>query len=361
MSVSTITLRAGDALPPELRRDWVGLRESSPQNSSPYFHPAYTEAVATVSPEPVSVIVDESGALMTVQGGAAARPMGAPMSDYHGVVGAYPGGAAGLLRAAGKATFTAGGLIEPGADTPLLQVPVCRIDLSGGVGEWTASRDKSYRRHAKSHRRRVRKATEDMGEPRVDWRSRNVDDFNTLVALKRAQYAASGKYDVLGSWPGQLIRNLWERGGDGVWAELHILRFGNRFAAADLGLTDGTTFHSWIVAYDPELASYGPGIQLLEALVQASPGLGYTTIDLGMGLDGYKRHYTNVDANVGVGVLRLGGARADLSRLYGRMESRLEPLARLRRRYAQVAACEPRFSGRAKAMGEAVLSSGRSG
>jgi CelD/BcsL family acetyltransferase involved in cellulose biosynthesis len=358
MTIVRTLLRPETPLPSALRDGWLALRADNPALSSPYFHPAYAEAVAAVSPDPVTILSaggDTPSAILTLQGRRSTRPAGAPMSDYHGLIGDYKGGVSGFMETANIPVLHCGGLI--GSTDELNSVPVCRIDLRDGVEAWRDSRNSSYSRHAKSHRRRTRKAESEIGAPRTVWQSRDVDDFNRLVALKRRQYAESGKYDVLSGWPGQLIRNLWEQGADGVRAELHTLYFGDRFAAADLGLTDGVTFHSWIVAYDPELAHYGPGIQLLEALIQAAPELNYQVIDLGEGLDGYKRHYPNVDDSVGIGVIRTIGPRASASRLYGRMEDRVETFAKLRRRYTQIAACEPRVMGRAKAMGQALTGS----
>ena len=360
MRVDTHILRAGETLPHDLRQAWQGLRDD--RTASPYFAPGYAEAVASVG-APVRVAVtgrDTPEALIALQGGRTARPAGAPVSDYHGIIGGADTEA--FLQAAGVEVLGVNGWI--GAGDGLEAAPVCRIDLSGGFKAWRDSRDSSYSRHAKSGRRRARKAAEEVGELRCDWRTRNVDVFNQLVAWKRAQYASTGKYDVLAAWPGDLIRRLWEVGTEDVRAEMHALWFGDRLASVDLGLTDGRIFHSWIVAYDPDLASYSPGILLLEALVEAAGGLGYTTLDLGVGLDGYKRHYANVDAVAGVGVIRTAGARAQVSRLYGAMEPKVELLARLRRRYTQVAACEPVWSGRLKAMGAAVganLSAGSGG
>ena len=353
MRVDTLTLRPGHPLPADVRQAWEALREAG--TASPYLSPGFAEAVAEVG-APVRLLVggrDTPSALLALQGGRVARPVGAPLSDYHGIVGTAD--ASELLEAAGVEVLGVHGWT--GSDAALEAVPVCRIDLSDGVEAWKASRDGSYRRHAKSHRRRVRKATEEIGEPRMEWRSRNVDVFNQLLAWKRSQYAATGKYDVLANWPQRLLRNLWERGAEsygGVGAEMQALYFGDRLAAIDLGLVEGTTFHSWIVAYDPDLASYGPGIQLLEATLEAAPELGYATLDLGTGLDGYKRHYGNVEASVGVGTLRTSGARAAVSRAYGKLEPRAEPLARLRRRWNQIAACEPSGVRRMGAVAHAV-------
>ena len=353
MTLRTLSLHGpGAELPREVRAAWRSLRGEA--SASPYFHPDYAVAVARVAPAPVRVLMegaDTPGAILALQGGRTARPAGAPMSDYHGMVGKAD--ARVLLRAAGVGVLSVSGWTR--AEPGLAKAPVCRIDLSGGVESWRDTRGDSYRRHSKSHRRRVRKAARDLGEPRTVWRARDPETFETLLLWKRAQFAATGKFDVLDGWPGALIRDLWERGPDAeLRADLHALYFGDHLAALDLGLAEGGTFHSWIVAYSGEFATYGPGIQLLEALIEAAPALGYHTLDLGVGLDGYKRHYANVEAEVGVGTLRTRGTRAGLSRAWERLETRAEPLARLRRRYAQVQAVEPSSLARARHMGKAV-------
>ena len=362
MRVDSITLRPGERLPDTLRAAWDALRDVD--TASPYLAPGFAEAVAGAEgAAPVRVLVagrDTPEGLLALQGGRTARPVGAPLSDYHGVIGRAD--VPGLLARGGVEVMGVHGWT--GGEDGLERMPVCRIDLSHGVEAWREGRGSSYSRHVKSHRRRVRKAAEEVGAPSVEWRSRNVDVFNRLIGWKRAQYAATGKYDVLANWPQTLLRNLWERGAEsyGIGAEMHALRFGGRLAAVDLGLVEGTTFHSWIVAYDPDLATYGPGIQLLEALVATAPELGYAMLDLGTGMDGYKRHYGNVDASVGVGTLRTAGARASLSRAYARLEPRAEPLARLRRRWNQIAACETSTWKRLGAVGQGVgwhIASGR--
>jgi len=361
-------------MPTELRAAWTKMRDTHSALASPYFHPAYTEAVARACAMPVTLLLDAPGkdgapsAILPLQGQRSARPVGAPMSDYHGAItapGCDPYDPLPLLRSARIGTLPVMGWVGGDPETPpsvssaLHTAPICRIDLTGGFDTWRSSRDSSYSRHAKSHRRRVRKATSDIGEPRTVWQSRDVDAFDTLIRWKREQFATTAKFDVLSGWPLALLRDLWERGGDTspghLRADLQALYFGDRLAALDLGLSDGHTFHSWIVAYDAALAPYAPGIQLLEALIPASPSLGYTTLDLGVGLDGYKRHYANVEASVGVGTFRTSGPRAALSATYASLEARAEPLARLRRRYTQIAAVEPRPTARLRALTDTII------
>ena len=194
--------------------------------------------------------------------------------------------------------------------------------------------------------------------------------LNTFILKwKQEKFAETGKFDVLSAgWTKDMLHALWQSGLDGMGgkarrdadlrAEMHTLSIGGELAAIDLGLTDGKTFHSWIVAYNAEFHTLAPGIQLLEALIDEAAALGYTRIDLGEGLDGYKRHYASEDVNVHSGYVAASGAAAAITRLYGAAETLSEKhfgrIGRLpgkaRRRYAQIQACEPRPARRALAM-----------
>lgn len=148
---------------------------------------------------------------------------------------------------------------------------------------------------------------------------------------------------------------------------MHALYFGDQLTSVDFGLTDGSTFHSWMVAYNSELQHLAPGIQLLEELIDQSGALGYTRIDLGEGIGGYKRHYASEPVHISSGFIAATGPAAALSKIYCASEDfgeyRLGGLGRLpgkaRRRCAQIRACEPNFGGRAKAMLAAVASIGK--
>ena len=157
-------------------------------------------------------------------------------------------------------------------------------------------------------------------------------------------------------WTQDLIRTLWERGEQAdLRCDMHALYFGDRLAAIDLGLSDGKIFHSWMVAYDDELSEYAPGIQLLEGLIDACAETGYRRIDMGEGLDGYKRHYASASKAVASGLVPISGAAGRLSRIYAAAERwGVGPLkdapGKLRRRYSQIATCEDHTKGRVRHM-----------
>ena len=70
------------------------MRSENPALISPYFHPDYTRLLSELRPD-VSIVslYDEAGnakAFLPIQGKRFARPVGAPMSDYHGLITSDP-------------------------------------------------------------------------------------------------------------------------------------------------------------------------------------------------------------------------------------------------------------------------------
>lgn len=354
---------------------WARMRAENPALRSPYFHPDYAKLLSDLRPD-VKIVCQYSAdgtprAFLPLQGQRFARPVGAPMSDYHGIIteddtATYDS----LLGGTGIGAFHFSCATDPGRlrQTQVLSTSVtAAINIETTAKDWRAERDSSYRRHLKSNRRRTRKAEENIGQPRIELFSRNIDVYQSLIDWKREKFAQTGKYDVLSAdWTQSLIRTLWERGAKaGLRCDMHALYFGERLAAIDLGLSDGDVFHSWMVAYDDEFSEYGPGIQLLEMLIDASEQTGYRKIDMGEGLDGYKRHYASATADVVSGFVPLAGAAGRLSRIYAATErwgvGRLKDApGKLRRRYSQIAACEDNFTGRTRHMLAAFVKTGRS-
>src|SRR5262249_3660230 len=91
-----ITAIPAESLTPEQFEAWGDAQQADPALESPYFRPEFTRAVAAVRPGHVWVGgVEDGGAPVGVfpvgrRGWGMARPVGAPMSDYQGLV-ARPG------------------------------------------------------------------------------------------------------------------------------------------------------------------------------------------------------------------------------------------------------------------------------
>ena len=378
MSKLTTHIKTPADLGADERAAWADLRAQNPALYSPYFHFEYASLLGKLRGN-VHVLIVSRGAdiiaLLPFQakinaGGKIgfANPVGSPMTDYHGFICAAGTkfDALAVLKQAGFGAFHFSALIDPQnmmADFARAQTPCTMMDVSKGADEWRAARDSSYRRHLKSNRRRIRKA-EELGPRRFEFMSRDQAVFDQLIAWKKEKFAETGKFDVLScGWTLELLKALWANKGKGsLRADMHALYFGDELAAIDFGLTDGTTFHSWMVAYDNGVHQLAPGIQLLEALIDEAADLGYARIDLGEGVDGYKRQYASEDISVSSGFVAASGPAAALSKVYAGLESfgekKLGNFGKLpgktRRRYTQISACEPKFSTRAKAMLAAV-------
>ena len=368
----SVKMKRPDKVTQEERAAWRAMRAANPALYSPYFHPAYTDFVGQLRDDAYVAIFTQDHkpvAFFPFQGprpgkSGFARPIGAPMTDYHGFIEMPDSNLdhISMLKQTGIGAFHFNALIGSLSETYGAPDVAAVMDVSSGIETWRSERDSSYRRHLKSHRRRIRKSEEEFGERRFEFKSRDKLIFNQLIDWKRGKFSETGKYDVLSvGWTLKLIEQLWQR-DDELRCEMHALYFGDQLAAVDLGLTDGNTFHSWIVAYNDELHTLAPGIQLLEGLIDEAEVLGYNRIDLGAGIDGYKRHYATEDIHVGSGFIALNGPAAALSQLYGKAEAfgkkaLKDAPGKLRRRYSQIAACDVSFSGRAKAMMQAVKNS----
>ncbi|RKQ69000.1 CelD/BcsL family acetyltransferase involved in cellulose biosynthesis [Litorimonas taeanensis] len=353
-------------LPDAVRAAWSRLRASNPKLYSPYFHIDYTLAVASLRKDVNIAVLEEAGeivAILPYQGESFARPVGAPMTDYHGLICGpdYRYSLQDILSATSVGAYHFSALVSDiEQDVPKTHLGAV-MSFPEGAEVWREARDSSFRKHQKSLRRRIRKATEEIGAPHIIFRSQSIEEFDTLIDWKVAQYAASGYYNVLGAeWTLPLLKSLWKKGIDApLRLEMHSLYFGNQLAAIDTGLTDGTTYHSWIVAYNNAFRSYSPGTQLLNQIIDASDTLGYKTIDLGLGIDDFKQYYASETVKAASGFASISGPAAKLSKLYDAAEKLgqkhlSDAPGRLRRRYNQVSACEDTLSGRAKAMFSAV-------
>lgn len=361
------------------RTRWMALRAENPALYSPYFHIDYALMMGELRKDAQIIIGTQDNVpvcFFPFQGQTGSsgfiRPLGAPMTDYHGFIEAADADIdhVEFLRAAGIGALHYSAMV--GTDTKLFgfhrnEYPLCLIDLTDGVDAWRGTRDSSYRRSLKSNRRRIRRTEEDHGPRRFEYVSQNVEAYEQLMVWKQERFAETGLYDVLSSdWTSSLLRRLWEK-QDGLRCDMHVLYFGDELAAIDMGMTDGPTFHSWMVAYNPKFHNLSPGTQLLEDMIDKAPELGYRFIDLGAGMDSYKSAYAMTEtsdyANAFSGFIPVGGSAAALSKLYDKAETFGEKSlkdipGKLRRRYTQIADCDDSVSGRAKAMFAAVKSGG---
>jgi CelD/BcsL family acetyltransferase involved in cellulose biosynthesis len=287
-----------DALPESDLEAWHSLRNANAQLDSPYFHPEFSRAVHE-SGTPVHVVIerDDGRAPTLLPGhrfGSVFRPVGWPGADFQAPI-ARPGVAVDplrLLRVTGLRGFEFDHLLEVPGFEPWIESrrDSPYVDVAGGLDAYLGRASRSGKDNMGQARRKARKAEEAHGPLRFEAESTDADVLDELIALKRAQYAATGAGDYFAA-PERvaLVRRLLETRVDGFAGVLSTVHVGARLLAGHFGIRSGGVLHWWFPAYDPEFAAFAPGWILLRELTAAAPALGLTRIDLGRGDDEYKR------------------------------------------------------------------------
>ncbi len=279
---------------------WHELRASNPALDSPYYHPGFVAAVAATRPD-VRVIVGEDAAgtvaaFLPVQfDGRTCHPAGWPANDFQGPICA-PETAVdlpGMIRACGIAIFDFDHLRDglAGMDRWIVdRQPSPYIDLSGGMDGYMSRARGSGKHKIREARRLGRKAAREHGDLRVVIESGDPALLETIIALKRRQYAATGARDYFAD-PARagLLHRLLAADGRDFGGMLSALYAGPELVAAHFGMRSGPVLHWWFPVYNPDMSRLDPGWMLLRAVIEAAPELGLERLDLGRGRDEWKR------------------------------------------------------------------------
>lgn len=338
-------------------RDWAC---QDGQLVSPYLLPEFAQAVDAVRSDVLVAIISEDDQTMGyfayhTPRRLGLRPVGAPMSDYQGVV-TRPGS---HFCAGDFLTRIGGGFMafENWWNTAECESLDVRdrdgsvvVDLSDGPDAYFAGRKAAHKSQFKKMDRRRRNAERDFGPVRFVSGDPDGKLLETLTGWKSEQYGQTGKLDVFNiGWARDLITHLNRLEDPAFRGEVYSLWFGDELAAVEFGLRAGEVYHSWFPAYDERFAKVSPGLLLLHEIFHAAPELGLTRVDLGKGGAHYKTYYASYEVPLdtgraiapsfaALGIRTWDLAEAAASLLPGKL-SQLP--VRARRRWAQISAFEP--------------------
>jgi CelD/BcsL family acetyltransferase involved in cellulose biosynthesis len=339
---------------------WRAFRAAQPAYASPYFDPRYTLAAGAVAPHARVAVLHRAGRPVGFfpfqKRGGLVQPLGAPMTDYHGVVAA-PGeriDLPALLAGLGVRVFRFSGLKTEalsGAGRTAAH-PAMVADLSSGFEPWLEGRQALHPRFFKGKRRAARAIVRDLGPLRLDWSRDGRGLLDHVVQLKRAQYRRTRRHDVFAcGWTERLLRRLAEARDADFGLTFAALYAGDTLVGAELGLMSGSVHHLWLPVYAREHARYGPGMQMTIESLRAAAEAGLTRVDFGRADAGYKAYFAEPAGTVAEGAVRAAGVSAAAREaLLAAAPSTLGPLGeRLRRRIDVIAACETTAWGRCAA------------
>jgi CelD/BcsL family acetyltransferase involved in cellulose biosynthesis len=356
------SLRIDAVRPSELgseeRAAWRAFRAARPELASPYFDLRYVLAAGEIAPHAAVAVVRRAGrieAFLPFQRRAGLiQPLGAPLSDYHGLVSA-PGAQVSLaeiMRGIGGRRLRFGGLIgTPPDGAGLHQRSAMVSDLTGGFDAYLEGRRKAgYGGELKDKRRRARALERDHGEVSFTFGRDPGDVLELVVRLKRDQWRRTGQHDVLASsWTGRLLERLAKGRDDDFGLRFATLRAGDKLIAAEVGLLSGDAYHLWFPVYDPDFSKYSPGALMTLETLRAAAEQGVRKVDFGPMGEAYKRVFADPATPVWEGQVHVRGVAAAC---WGVVDQVAAPAPFIKdawraavRRIDRIAACEPTFNG----------------
>lgn len=351
--LQTETMHPSD-LTPELIAAWRSLCAANPAFASPLLGPDFAMAVGAVRPDARVTVAWQACAPVAFwphhrRPGGLARPIGAPFSDYHGLVAApgVPISPNELVAAADVNRFLFEGLVDPEgrfADFVTVQRPVYGIRLTGAPESYFEALRAESPKRFKNMRRLEHKLEREVGTISLTAPDRDREAFETLLAWKSDQFRRTGLHDVLSpDWVRALMRNLFEMEGPYLQGMMITLRADGRPVAGHFGVRCGETFHPWVASFDPAFSAYGPGVTLVSRAIRDMGRLGLTSYDLSGGHDHYKKPFAVGSETVAQGAVTRGAKPSAR-----RFADRPSALVRVGRRLDHIAAAEPTLPGRVK-------------
>lgn len=352
---------------------WRGLAASQPAFANPLLGPDFAQVVGKVREDARVAVVRRDGEAVGFlayhrRPGGLARPIGSPLSDYHGLVSRPEAGLkiGDVLRAADVRLFRYTGLLDPNgvfAAAPTAERAAYVIDLRETDAEryLEAVRAESPKK-IKNYRRLDNKLDREVGPVRLVAGDISRESFNLLIDWKREQLIRTGGHDYLrADWTRELMADLFQT-REGAMRGLMIgLYAGDTLVAGHFGVRQGQTYHPWIASTNPEHAAWSPGQIFFLRAIAAMPEMGLTRYDLGPGHDHYKRAYALNTISIGEGgatAAGLGGRVAmSVENVWSLAGARGEgAVGRLRRRMDAIASTELTMGGRVREFVEAVAS-----
>lgn len=280
---------------------WLELRASNPALDSPYFHPAFTAAVASTRPG-VRVIVGETAdgsvaSFLPVQfDRRTCRPAGWPAIDFQGPICApdVDFDITAALRGARIASYEFDHMLD---GLPSLEPWIFGretspyMDVSGGMDGYMSRARGSGKHKIREAGRLGRKAEREYGPLRIIVESTDASLLDALISLKRRQYQATGARDYFADpLHAELLHRLLATSADFEFGGLlSAVYAGQHLVAAHFGLRAGPVLHWWFPVYDPQFSRLDPGWMQVRAVLEAAAELGLERIDLGRGDVEWKR------------------------------------------------------------------------
>jgi CelD/BcsL family acetyltransferase involved in cellulose biosynthesis len=279
---------------------WAKFLDQRPDLRGPYFDIRYVRAIGAAVPNAgVARIFDNERVVAyfpyQIRSGVL-QPMGAPLSDYHGLVSASDATVDfdELLKATGAKRLEFQGWVGP--QSPRANgVPLKRriADTSVGFDAWWQVQNAVHHKFFKNIGRCRRNVEKDFGGFAFTWERVTPQLADWVLNIKRQQYRKCGMHDIFNcGWTRTLLDHLAVNAEEGYGLYAGVFRHEGRVVAAEICLAGKDEVHLWFPAYDPAFYRYSIGILLAVAIIEHGANAGIKRFDFGTGGEDYKAPLT---------------------------------------------------------------------
>jgi CelD/BcsL family acetyltransferase involved in cellulose biosynthesis len=297
-----VTILSARDLTPEHLAIWDAIQRADRNLESPFFRPEFCQALADVRPDIEVAVLETKGRVAGFfpfqrQRGNIGRPVGGPLSDYHGLV--LQAGITVELKElfhhckldawhfdhliAAQSAFK---------EHHWLQTSSPYINTSNGFEAYQAGRRLAGSQVIAKTLQKKRKLEREIGPIRFENHNRDPRVLETLIRWKGEQYRRSVLYDMFApDWSRTLFRNLLTTSNPALCGSMSVMYVEDQLAAIFYVLRSHHVAHAWCTAYRRDLARYSLGYQLLLEMIQSAEAQGIKHIDLGRGNERYKRSF----------------------------------------------------------------------
>lgn len=275
---------------------WTRLLAARPELSGPYFDVRYVKAVGTRVPRAGIARFWRGGRLAGFfpyqLRGDTLQPLGAPLTDYHGIIcePGMPVAFDALMAATGARRLSFQGWTGDLPQTARAVSLNRRVaDTSDGFEAWYARQEAEHHKFFKNIRRCERNVEKDFGGFAFTWERVTPDLLDWVLGIKRAQYKHCGLHDIFDcGWTQDLLRALASFDDPAYGLRAGVFRHDGKVVAAEIGLLGDGQVHLWFPAYDPAYYRYSIGILLVVQMIRELAPQGIKRFDFGTGGEEYK-------------------------------------------------------------------------
>ncbi len=276
---------------------------------SPYLTPDWAKLIGAARADARVVIISGGEGYIGAQrlSQFSAMGLGAPISDYQGIVGreGLEVAPAQLCRAlnVGRIDLT---------HTPQGQA---LFEAAGAEGSWIAETHGSRELYEAALRvrraefvrqtdKKARKLERERGRIEFHALDTERDAFETLLGWKNAQLQRCGQPAIWATpWVRQTLDRCFELRDPSFGGALFTLKVDGALAAGAFCLRGNGVLHFWIVAHDSAFDAYSPGVQLARRIVGWAADNGLHEVDFGPGDYQYKRQLSTTQRTLEWGVV----------------------------------------------------------